>query len=218
MASSRRGGPRRIPGAGTSKARAVRTLAPPAVPGPPNARTHLYQSGPNGIDPTRETIVDDPLPLKDIALNYHYLSCKKVAEGAAASTIADSRSPGILRARISGLESSALVLEAGEELNIELEIENQGDTLWLAGRETRMGIVMPGVRIFDEAGTLVREFHGEPPLPRSVAPGETVRLRIDQAVPHRVGRYTLKIDLVDQHICWFEAVGSKPLVLEFEVR
>ena len=35
-------------------------------------------------------------------------------------------------------------------------------------------------------------------------------------MPHRVGRYTLKIDLVDQHICWFEAVGSKPLVVEFE--
>ena len=77
---------------------------------------------------------------------------------------------------------------------------------------------MPGVRIFDDAGTLVREFHGEPPLPRSVAPGETVRLKIDHAVPHRVGSYILKIDLVDQHICWFEAVGSKPLVLEFEVR
>ena len=38
---------------------AVRTLAPPAVPRPPDSRTHLYQSGPNGINPTRETIVDD---------------------------------------------------------------------------------------------------------------------------------------------------------------
>ena len=72
-------------------------------------------------------------------------------------------------------------MEPGEVLAVEIEIENQGDTLWLAGQETRMGIVMPGVRIFDGAGTLVREFHGEPPLPRSVAPGETVRLRIDQS-------------------------------------
>jgi len=165
----------------------------------------------------RETIVDDRLPLKDIALNYHYLSCKKVAEGAAASTIADSQRPGILCARITNLGTGALVIGPGEELDVELAIENLGNTLWLAGRESRMGIVMPGVRIFDDAGTLVREFHGEPPLPRSVAPGETVRLKIDHAVPHRIGRYTLKIDLVDQHICWFEAVGSKPLVLEFEV-
>ena len=110
-----------------------------------------------------------------------------------------------------------MVIGPGEELVVELAIENLGNTLWLAGRESRMGIVMPGVRIFDDAGTLVREFHGEPPLPRSVAPGETVRLKIDHAVPHRVGSYILKIDLVDQHICWFEAVGSKPLVLEFEV-
>jgi hypothetical protein len=28
----------------------------------------------------------------------------------------------------------------------------------------------------------------------------------------------MKIDLVDQHICWFEERGSQPLVLSFEVR
>jgi 2-polyprenyl-3-methyl-5-hydroxy-6-metoxy-1,4-benzoquinol methylase/glycosyltransferase involved in cell wall biosynthesis len=166
----------------------------------------------------RETIVDDRLPLKDVALNYHYLSCKKVAENARASSVADSRRPGLLRARIGVLESTRLALEPGEQLELELEIENEGDTLWLAGRETRMGVVMPAVRIFDEQGSLVREFHGQPPLPRAVAPGESVKIRINHAVPHRVGRYTMKIDLVDQHICWFEAVGSKALVVEFEVK
>jgi hypothetical protein len=108
-------------------------------------------------------------------------------------------------------------LTPGEALNIELEIENTGDTLWLAGSETRTGMVMPGVRIIDAAGTLVSEFHGEPPLPRAVAPGEIVSLRIEHAAPHRVDKYTLKFDLVDQQVCWFEDVGSEAITIGFEV-
>jgi hypothetical protein len=73
------------------------------------------------------------------------------------------------------------------------------------------------VRISDDTGTLVSEFHGEPPLPRAVAPGETVRLKIEHAAPRRPGTYTLKFDLVDQQVCWFEDVGSEPLTIGFEV-
>jgi len=165
----------------------------------------------------RETIADDRLPLRNVPLNYHYLACKKVVDGAAASTVPDSRRPGLLRARITLIERGSDPLAPGAALDIELEIENTGDTLWLAGSETRSGVVMPGVRISDKAGTLVSEFHGEPPLPRAVAPGETIRLRIEHAAPQRPGPYTLKFDLVDQQVCWFEDVGSKPLTIEFEV-
>ena len=105
----------------------------------------------------------------------------------------------------------------GQNLEIEVAIRNAGDTLWLCGKETRTGIVMPGVRIFDATGTLVIEFHGEPQLPRAVAPGETVRLKIEHAAPQRPGDYTLKFDLVSQHVCWFEDVGSEVLMVEFEV-
>jgi 2-polyprenyl-3-methyl-5-hydroxy-6-metoxy-1,4-benzoquinol methylase/glycosyltransferase involved in cell wall biosynthesis len=166
----------------------------------------------------RELIENDLLPLKNVALNYHYLACKKVVDDAPASTVRDSRQPGLLRARIARISTAPGRIKPGQTLEIDLEIENIGDTLWLAGRETRTGTVMPGVRISDETGTLVSEFHGEPPLPRAVAPGETVRLRIDRVAPIRRGNYTLKVDLVDQHVCWFEDVGSTPLVIEFEVR
>jgi len=165
----------------------------------------------------RETIKDDLLPIKNVPMNYHYLACKKVVSGAAASTIPDSRRPGLLRARIVLASRGLDRLAPGQSLAIELEIENTGDTLWLAGRETRTGAVMPGVRISDDTGTLITEFHGEPPLPRAVAPGETVRLKIDHAAPSRPGNYTLKFDLVNQHVCWFEDVGSAPLTIEFEV-
>jgi hypothetical protein len=54
-------------------------------------------------------------------------------------------------------------------------------------------------------------------LPRAVAPGETVNFRVEYRASRRPGAYTLKLDLVDQHVCWFEAHGSEPLVIRFEV-
>ena len=95
---------------------------------------------------------------------------------------------------------------------------NEGDTLWLTGQTVRAGVVMPGVRVFDREGALVSEFHGEPLLPRAVAPGETINLQIEYAAPRRAGSYTLKLDLVDQHVCWFEQAGSAPFTHAFEVR
>jgi SAM-dependent methyltransferase len=165
----------------------------------------------------REMIKDDLLPLQTLATNYHYLACKKVVEGAHASTVPDSRAPGLLRAGISLRGAAPAPLSSGQTLNLELEIRNQGDTLWLAGRDARSGIVMPAIRILDSVGSVISESHGRPPLPYPVAPGETVRLKIECAAPRRQGKYQLKFDLVDQHVCWFETAGSEPLVVEFEV-
>ena len=165
----------------------------------------------------REAIVDEHLPLSDVAINYNYLACKKVVEDAPASSVPDSRRPRLLRADLHVVSQSSRIVKRGEKLELELEIRNSGDTLWISGRETRFGIVMPGIKIFDETGKLVNEIHGEPPLPHSIAPGETIRLRVSQSVPHQCGPYTLKLDLVDQHVSWFEDAGSKPLLIEFEV-
>jgi 2-polyprenyl-3-methyl-5-hydroxy-6-metoxy-1,4-benzoquinol methylase len=165
----------------------------------------------------REMLEGDRLPLRTLATNYHYLTCKKVCEGAHASTVPDSRRPNLLRARFRVLAALPERVAPGELLTVPLAIENAGDTLWLAGQTVRAGIVMPAVRVFDETGALVSEFHGEPLLPRAVAPGETVRLKIEYAAPRRAGSYTLKLDLVDQHVCWFEQRGSEPLLIRFDV-
>ena len=165
----------------------------------------------------REALEGDRLPLRGLPTNYHYLTCKKVCEGAPASTVPDSRRPGLLRARFQLLAPAPRRLAPGEALPLPLAVENAGDTLWLTGQTVRAGIVMPAVRVFDEAGALVSEFHGEPLLPRAVAPGEAVTLKIEYTAPRRPGAYTLKVDLVDQHVCWFEQQGSEPLVLRFDV-
>jgi len=149
----------------------------------------------------------------------NYLLCKKVVRqaGERASTAPDSRKPSVLRAHFKILGAPPERIAPGASLSFPISIENSGDTLWLTSATPRAGIVMPAVRVFDEAGLLVTEFHGEPLLPHAVAPGETVRIKIEYTAPERIGTYRLKVDLVDQQVAWFEQAGSEPLVIQFEV-
>ena len=147
----------------------------------------------------------------------NYLLCKKVAEDAPASIGPDSRAPGILRAEIILQSPWPEKFEPGQTLRADLLIRNAGDTLWLGGKFLRRGGVTLGVKVFDQAGTVCDEFHGEPALPRAIGPNESCTVTIERACPAVPGRYTLKIDLVNQHICWFEERGSTALYLPFVV-
>lgn len=147
----------------------------------------------------------------------NYLLCKKVSDGEPASSVPDSRAPGLLRAEISLRSNWPASFAPGEIFLAELVVQNAGDTLWLGGKYLRHGGVTLGVKILSESGEIADEFHGEPALPRAVAPNESCSATIEHASPVTPGSYQLKIDLVDQHICWFEERGSVPLVLPMTV-
>jgi 2-polyprenyl-3-methyl-5-hydroxy-6-metoxy-1,4-benzoquinol methylase/glycosyltransferase involved in cell wall biosynthesis len=165
----------------------------------------------------REMLEADLLPLRTLDTDYHYLTCMKVTEVAPATSVPDSRQPGMLRAEFTLRGSLGRQVEPGTKLEVPVTIRNAADTLWLSGQTVRAGLVMPGVRIIDERGQIISELHGHPLLPRAVPPGRTVDLRIQLVAPTEPGTYTVKIDLVDQHVCWFEERGSQPLVLSLQV-
>lgn len=161
---------------------------------------------------------DRTLPLRTVATDYHYLTCMKVSEGAPAASVPDSRQPGVLRAEFTLNGSLPQHIAADDRLELGITVKNAGNTLWLNGQTVRAGVVMPGVRIIDERGQIITELHGQPMLPHAVPPGQTVDFRIQLVAPDKPGTYTVKIDLVDQHVCWFEERGSQPLVFRFEVK
>jgi glycosyltransferase involved in cell wall biosynthesis/SAM-dependent methyltransferase len=158
------------------------------------------------------------LPLSTLPTDYHYLTCMKVVAEGPASSVPDSRAPRLLSAQFTLLDSSSKTLARGAILDLSVRIRNTGDTLWLHRQTVRAGVVMPGIKIRDQRGATVTELHGHPLLPRSVPPGGSIDLDIHLNAPADIGDYTLKIDLVDQHICWFEERGSQPLIFSFEVR
>jgi SAM-dependent methyltransferase/glycosyltransferase involved in cell wall biosynthesis len=149
----------------------------------------------------------------------NYLLCKKVVreDGRRASTVPDSREPSRPAARMSFTEALPREVAPGASMKATLHVENAGDTLWLVGAAERAGSCMLGARLTDESGAVVWERHGTPPLPRALAPGERVRLQFEMPAPRAPGLYTLKLDLVAQHVCWFEERGSSPLVVTFRV-
>lgn len=152
-------------------------------------------------------------------LEVNYLLCKKVAEEGSALRIPTSRNPGLLRVRYSLDAMWREYFTPGEKITLPLSVENTGDTLWLGGRyQGRSGIVTLGVKIIDHEGVVIDEFHGEPPLPRCIAPKEKADVIIAHMCPFTPGSYTLKIDLVDQHICWFEERGAEPFSLLLQIR
>src|ERR1041385_3524806 len=169
----------------------------------------------NGLFP-RALVEGDRVRVEPPEVNY--LLCKKVlAEaGRAASTVPDSLRPGDLRVQFEMLGTVPNKVGPGDLLSLPVRIENTGDTLWLT-ETVSAGIVMPAVRIFDHAGDLVTEFHGEPMLPHAIAPSESVKIKIEYRAPQRPGSYQLKLDLVDQQVCWSEERGSRPLLIDFTV-
>ena len=149
----------------------------------------------------------------------NYLLCKKVtrAPGLGASSVPDTRAPSAPAARLSFREGWPREVAPGAKAAATLDIENTGDTLWLVGAAERAGSCMLGVRVYDESGALVSERHGTPPLQRALVPGESASLKFELKAPHTPGLYTLKLDMVAQHVCWFEERGSEPLKVQFRV-
>src|SRR5688572_8228080 len=162
----------------------------------------------------RDTV--DPARILGEQAGFNYLLCKKVSANGPAKMLT-SREPGELRAAITLLDELPEVFSAKEAMQFSIEVHNTGDTIWLVNRRAPRGTVRLGVKIVDAADNVVDEFHGVPALPRALAPREKATLRINRAAPQNTGHYTMKIDLIDQEICWFEERGSKPLMIRFTV-
>jgi SAM-dependent methyltransferase len=147
---------------------------------------------------------------------FNYLLCKKVSANGPA-TMPTSRVPGELSAAISLLAELPDVFKPSDRLQFSIEVVNTGDTIWLVSRRAPKGSVRLGIKIMDQEENVVDEFHGVPGLPRALAPREKATLRINRAAPQDPGQYTIKIDLIDQEICWFEERGSQPLRVRINV-
>jgi hypothetical protein len=55
-------------------------------------------------------------------------------------------------------------------------------------------------------------------LDRIIGPGETLSLDVAIWAPQTPGEYELKLDMVEEHVTWFEDQGSEPLVQKLIVR
>ncbi|MER3429415.1 MAG: hypothetical protein C4334_15255 [Pyrinomonas sp.] len=140
----------------------------------------------------------------------NYLLCKKIEN----AKILLNRN---LRAYIRLLSDWTGRFEPNAVFRFQIEVENAGDCLWISNRTPTKGMVRIGIRIVADTGEIYSEIHGEPPLPRSMAPGEKTVLSIQGRAPRETGKYLIKVDMLAQDTCWFAQCGSSPLLLPLEV-
>ncbi len=113
-------------------------------------------------------------------------------------------------ARLMRLETLAR-LSAGATHTITVAVENRSNTVWRYGPEAAPAVLV-GTCWFDDAGVLVE--HGpHTPLPADLPPGRSLDIPVHVRAPTQSGRYRLSIDLVHEHVRWF----NRPLNCAVEV-
>jgi hypothetical protein len=96
-----------------------------------------------------------------------------------------------------------------------LVIENAGTATW---RSRGAAGVQLSHHWLDPLGNPIVWDGPRTPLPRPVAPGETIELEASLVAPRPPGRYRLAFDLVEEHRFWFAELGCAPLDVEVEVQ
>jgi hypothetical protein len=129
----------------------------------------------------------------------------------ASSSIYDSASPSRLNASIR-IPYANLSAEPGESVEIPITVRNTGNTLWLRyyTREEPIGkySVRLGWDVIDSSGKKIEA--GRVILPFDVAPDDSARLLLTLKAPTKEGNYSIKVNMVDELVTWFnnsESVG-----------
>jgi hypothetical protein len=130
----------------------------------------------------------------------------------------DTRIPDSLLAGLSMVRTEA---GADGATILTVSVSNEGDTLWLHEPKEEPGLpshqrgfVRVGIQVLTAQDEMVNRDFMRVDLPQEMAPGDALELSasIDTfALPDNAG--SLKLDMVDEQIVWFEDRGSTPLVL-----
>ncbi len=117
----------------------------------------------------------------------------------------DSRMPRILKAQI-----TPRLLRTGGQVSGTVDVRNLGDTTWLGGAD-EVGNVRLGIQLLNADRKLLDMEFSRTRLIGHVHAGGASEVTVGLTLPDADTSYVLKIDLVDEGICWFEDVGSRPV-------
>jgi len=117
----------------------------------------------------------------------------------------DSRLPQTLKAEI-----APRLLRDGARVQGAATIRNVGNTTWLGGGDA-VGNVRLGIQLLGSDHRLLDMEFSRVPFRANVPPGAALEIEVNVTLPRPDVPYVLKLDLVDEGICWFEDMGSPPV-------
>ena len=98
--------------------------------------------------------------------------------------------------RINRVESA----EAVSRFQLPVTLKNASQEIWTTSGATRVHL---SYRWLDEADQTVVRDGVRSQLPSDVAPGDSVTVVMDLIAPEEIGKHSLVLDLVREHVAWF---------------
>jgi hypothetical protein len=120
------------------------------------------------------------------------------------------------QAEISSPNPPAMV-KAGVAMPLYVTIKNLSTINWPGASKEWKHRINLGNHWLDMNGTLVTSDDGRTALPFDLKPGDEIELPLTITPPLNAGNYILEIDLVQEQVGWFGAVGSKTLKVNIKV-
>jgi SAM-dependent methyltransferase len=95
---------------------------------------------------------------------------------------------------------------AGATFHVDVTLKNRGWRPWRS--DDPASPVLASYHWLNADGTMAVEDGARTPMPRPLAPGETLAMTCVVTAPARAGVYTLAIDLVEEGVTWFSRAGA----------
>lgn len=156
-----------------------------------------------------------PREIADFIQRFHPLFCLEKA-GEKLRTSANSR-PELLRARIT-LKDFPTRIRAGGSVKIEALCENAGQSTWLCEPSPLGGYITLGIKVLAATGRILDDSRGRHRLSKDVPPGGHVGVESEFSLEGlKPGKYRVLFDMVNEHVCWFQDIGSEVVERELEI-
>jgi 2-polyprenyl-3-methyl-5-hydroxy-6-metoxy-1,4-benzoquinol methylase len=103
------------------------------------------------------------------------------------------------------------------QFSIAVKIKNPSETVWLKEAPGGVGYVRVGAHLLNEQGAMLNYDYGREPLPADLKQRQSAEVKITLTAPEAAGNYIVRLDAVNEGICWFEQEGTKPVDVRLRV-
>ena len=105
----------------------------------------------------------------------------------------------------------------GSRFSITVKMTNPSDTVWLKQSPDGRGYVTLGAHLLSEQGVILNYDYGRAALPSNLGKRQSAEIVMELKAPDAAGNYLVRLDAVNEGICWFEQFGSNPVEVRIRV-
>jgi len=110
-----------------------------------------------------------------------------------------------------------VTVRAGESFNLEMDVRNEAETVWLKEMRRDRGAVRLGAHLLDESGRMLEYDYGRADLSGDLTWGAREKIKIQLPAPSCPGLFAVVLDMVSEGVCWFADRGSTPARVRLDV-